>query len=242
MNRSIFSRSTVLALVFSCIASIAFADDTSNKNKFTETAKQKAKQGVEWTAKKCEALKQEWQEAVARGKVKGHEFFDGARGRIDKAFSKHDENNPQPTRPVIEEPTDVLELKVPFEVPAHAKPTGSEPIKRGGAVVTQEVIGGETVEMTSIDLSQDLSWLEWLSTEEGRKYGIGAIGVITVVGVTYVLYRNRVPQRIYRYVAQNPVKSLVTTACVLCFAAYVAHANGVTPESIKDKFSVPTPA
>lgn len=93
----------------------------------------------------------------------------------------------------------------------------------------------ESIQELSTDLENNTTWIQWLQTQEGRKYGIGAIAVVTILGVTYVLYKNRVPQRIYGYVANNPIKTVVSTACVLGIAAFVAHQQGITLDGIKKK-------
>ncbi len=123
-------------------------------------------------------------------------------------------------------------------------PTDMQQVDAQQAVPSDETLALQKVDdqrdqEISTDLKNDTSWLQWLQTPEGKKYGIGAIAVITVLGVTYVLYKNRVPQRIYGYVVKNPIKSLVSTACVLGIAAFVAHQQGVTLDAIKDKICFP---
>lgn len=128
-------------------------------------------------------------------------------------------------------PTDIQQIDVQLVM-------ADEAVHSDEPAADQKVDGQQGQEI-STDLKNDRSWFQWLQTPEGKKYGIGAIAVITVLGVTYVLYKNRVPQRIYGYAVRNPIKSLVSTACVLGIAAFVAHQQGVTLDAIKDKICFP---
>ena len=127
-------------------------------------------------------------------------------------------------------------------LPAETQLTVTEPVLRDGSVITDNPETDSKVDDNSempTDLKNDASWIQWLQTPEGKKYGLGAIAVITVLGVTYVLYKNHVPQRIYGYVVKNPIKSAVTTACIMGIAALVAHQQGITLDVLKDKLCFP---
>lgn len=233
VNCSIVFRSAFLVILFSCSASMVRADNDSNS--FTEQVKEAAKRSGEWIKEKREAIREWRKETWQKGKALSDE-------RFGTSFTQKSDMAER-GRKVVEQPkeSDLPKLEVPWN-PDETKLTGQEPIKRGGPVVTTEEIGGEPVEMTSIDLQDSSSSFEWLSSDEAKLYGAGALAIITIAGVSYVLYKNGVPQRIYGYVAKNPVKSAITAACVLGIAAFVAHQQGVTVESVKNMFTAPTAA
>ncbi len=262
VSLSIVSNKAILAIVFLGCALTVRADNENNN--FTEQVKEAAKRGGEWIKEKHKAagesvksslesgsakwdaftgeVKETWQ----KGKQKGAEFMEKTRQLSDERLGTkfaQKSNLGERGRVAGEQPkeSDLIKLEVPWDADK-TKLTGQEPILRGGPIVTTEEIGGEKVEVTSVDLKDDSSSFEWLSSSEAKLYGAGAIAIITVAGISYVLYKNRVPQRIYGYVAKNPVKSVITTACVLGIAAFVAHQQGVTIESVKNMFTVPSPA
>ncbi|MGE0010297.1 MAG: hypothetical protein AB7F19_07240 [Candidatus Babeliales bacterium] len=246
MNNVSLFRLSLLVFSFASIVIFSNADDAANSSNFGEKVKEQAKRGVEWTKEQCRVASEEIKKTAANGTAKWRAFTDEARAvandRLGTNFTrKREENNPKPGRVQIaqQSPADI-ELAVPFEIKEGQKPTGSQPIVRGGRVLSEEVeISGEKVNILSTDLPNDASWFAWLETEEGKKFALGAIAVVTICGVTYLLYKNRVPQRIYGYVVKNPIRSLVSTACVLGVVAYIAQQRGITVNSVKDCFCLP---
>lgn len=216
-------RSLLLVLLFASFASVACASD--DQNEFTAKVRAKAERTAEWTKEKCAKIKEELASSTAQGKVIWQKFTDEAREFTDTKLGTHFSRK----EAKINE-KELIELKVPFEVVEGQKPTGAEPIKRTNTITEEVVIGGEKVTMHSTDLPQDAAWYAWLETEEGKMFAVGAIAVITVAGVTYVLYKNQVPQRIYGYAVNNPLKAAVSAACIVGLALYLA----------KDKICLPS--
>lgn len=271
MSRSIVSHKVVLAIVVLCSASMMRADNDSNNfaeqvkekaKRGIEWSKEKYKAAGEGVKSSLDAFSQECKETWQNGKQKGSAFMNNARQLADERFGTNFSKNDdliKHGRTAGKQPTDAElaplgELKAPSEAEVDSKvevtllevtSAPAEPIVENNngvpANFTQATSVGKPTDV-EVGLANDQSWIQWLQTPEGKKYGIGAIGVITVLGVTYVLYKNRVPQRVYGYVAVHPVKSAITTACVLGIAAFVAHQRGVTLESVKSIFTEPNPA
>lgn len=221
MNTNV--RWSLLVLLFASFASVACARD--EQNDFAAKVKAKAERTAEWTKEKCAKIKEEFLSSTEQGRVKWQKFTDEARELADTKLGTHFSRKEAKL-----DDKELIELKVPFEVAEGQKPTGTEPVVRTAAIIKEEVIiGGEKVTMHSTDLPQDADWFAWLDTEEGKMFAVGAIAVITIAGVTYVLYKNRVPQRIYGYAVKNPMKAAVSAACIVGLALYLA----------KDKICLP---
>lgn len=235
MDRSLFFNKTFLVLVFA----VSFAQANDEPKTIADQAKQKTKDALHWYIERTEAMKKEWQDAYARGKVKAQVIAQEVRDRAQAAWQNTQATDAKNASIKPSSSSEVCDTQLPHDISAEAI-TPAEPVSRTVITITEKEIDG-IKQVTSIEVQEQASWIAWLKTDEGQRFGKGALAVITIAGVTYVLYKNRVPQRIYGYVVHNPVESFILGACAAALAAYVAKVNNFTLDSVKDALCVPAP-
>ncbi len=229
MYRSKILYRTSYVIVLSSLLSITHANDDQKKLTLTEAAEQfleaakekvgevkgKAGQAVEWTAEQCAELKEKAEQATdwtVEQCVQLKEKGSKLKKKAGEAFS-------------------ILR--------AEEKGSASTGSDSDNSAVSTEIDKGNDIKMAPELTAEQNPLVEWLTSDQAKLYGKGALALLTIGGITYVLFKNRVPQRITRSVTKTPLRAVLTTACLIGIAAGAAHYSGVTLDGL-NSFFVPS--
>lgn len=246
----------IISYVFlvSCLMANAFADNSAGDptipelvSQLFETVKKRAHGAVEWTAKQCGEAKVKMQEGCEHVATRGKQFASEINEVVGKHFGAkrvraHDGDAPQPYRRPFDEPQEheMVELELPDGFGEDAQPIGEQATTRASQLEGADLFL-EQAEIVPEDLAQESSFFEWLSSDQAKLYGKGALALVTIGGITYVLYKNRVPQRITRAATKTPFRAFITTVCLCGAALYYAQQQGIKLGDFANVFAPPCP-